>query len=156
MKRITLPIVCGLLTGCFTASDFRQEAHQKNLSAARYEPSVYVEPGYQERYDKILPICRRLAEKRELTAAQQAELQAEANITTGAVQGAVTGLTETMFLDSSDIGGSVAGGLLAGVIGSAVAESGQGTVATASATRVALLNCLKATSNGGEFWTVIE
>ena len=150
----TSVIVLGALAGC-VPEHHQAYVQQSGLGAQQYTPSVFVEPGNEGRYQKVLGLCREVAEKRQLTASQQAALRAETGMTDAAVEGALGGLAETMFSDGNIGGASIAGGLI-GLVGSAVSESGKGTVATAAATRTALLNCLRATSRGNTLWTVVE
>lgn len=143
-----------VITGC-TEDDFQTNVEAASVGAQTYTPSVYIEPGNEARYRKVLATCRDVASNRQLTAAQTAELRATTGMTDAAMQGALEGIAETAFSDG-DIGDAMGSGLLLGMLGSAVSESSRGTAATAAATREALLNCLRATGRGGALWTVVE
>lgn len=154
VSRIVMLSAAVALAGC-VAEDYQHSVQTSQLGAQEYTPAVYVEPGNELRYQKVLALCRQVAKKRELTASQQAELRAQTGMTDAAAQGALGGLADSIF-SGGDVGGATVAGGLIGLFGSAITESGKGTVATAAATRHALLNCLKATSRGGALWSVVE
>lgn len=148
-------IIAALLAACESAESHRSTVKQAGLGAENYQPSVYIEPGNEARYRKVLSLCRQAAANRELTAAQQAELTASVGAEDAASQAILRGAIDSMF-SGGDLLESVGGGGVGALFGALISEGAKGTVNTAQATRIALLNCLKATSRNGQLWTVIE
>ncbi len=154
MRHLGIVLFAMVLSAC-GAGDFQQSVSSAGIGAENYTPSVYIEPGNEIRYKKVLGICRKAAANRQLTAAQTAALRAETGVADAAVQGAIGGMVEDVISGADSPTGMIMG-LLGSAAGAAMSESSRGTVATAAATRAALLNCLRATSRGSVLWKVLE
>ena len=147
-----------LLSGCGSA--YSGLTNTSGLGAGEYRPAVFVEPGNEGRYEKVLPICRRAAANRQVTAAQKAQLETITGTVESTATGAATGLQvgnilrsggfKTSELRSAGIG--AAAGALAGLASSFAS----GAEDTAEETRQALLKCLRGASRGGTLWKVVE
>ena len=147
-----------LLSGCGSA--YSGLTDTSGLGAGEYRPAVVVEPGNEGRYEKVLPICRKVAANRQATAAQKAQLETITGTVESTATGAAAGLQvgnilrsggfKTSELRSAGIG--AAAGALAGLASSFAS----GAKDTAYETRRILLNCLRETSRGGTLWKVVE
>ena len=163
MRKITGGLLClFILAGCGSAY---QQAGSLGVDAQQYTPAVLVHEGNQARYDQVLPICRQAAINRSMTAAQEAQLQTLTQTATSTVEGAaaavefgnmfdvigdVTGMGDVNMGEQALVGAGV--GLVTGL----VTGMASGAQETADETRRILLNCLRAASNHGEFWEVLE
>ncbi len=156
-SRLT-PTVAAVAT-LFLAACGGQQANQANvesagIGAATYTPSVYVEPGSEGRYQRVLAICRQAAANRQLTAAQTEALRTEGVLTEEIFSGTTEIVSEQLVTgDVSDASGfDFFGGLLT----SAMAEDQRAAQSTAAKTRSALLECLRAADKFEDHWTVLE
>ena len=61
--------VGGALSGCGSA--YSGVVARSGLGAAEYRPAVYIEPGNEATYERVLQICRQAANNRQMTAAQE-------------------------------------------------------------------------------------
>lgn len=146
-----------LATGC--ASTYGNLVSGSSLGAQEYRPAVYVPPGKEGHYEQILAICRQAAVNRQITAAQQAQLETITGSVQGAAQGAATGMELGALFKGFDSDVSVnqtAGvGLAAGLLGGLAGSFAAGTEDTAAKTRQALLVCLRSQSDAVGY-TVLE
>lgn len=159
IKNALVVIAVLMLAGCGSA--YKGVTDSSGLGSAQYTPAVLVESGAEGRYPQVLTICRDVAQKRQMTAAQESQLKTLTRTVEGAVTGAAVGIEFGGLLDALDsfgvstsdaaLAGAAAGALI-GVAG-AFAEGAQ---KTASETRKVLLTCLDKTGQNGELWTVLE
>ena len=145
-----------LLAGCGSA--YSGLAEQSGLGAGQYIPAVYVEPGNEGVYQQVLQVCRQAAINRQMTAAQEAQLQTLTGVVEGAGAGAAAGLEFGNILDSAgfdtDSLESAGIGAAAGILGSLASAFASGAEETAEETKRILLACLRTTSKGR--WQVLE
>ena len=151
-----LPVL-GILSGCGSA--YSGMVGTSGLGAAQYIPSVYVVPGNEDMYQSVLPICRQVANNRQMTAAQESQLKTITGAVEGTVEGAASGLEFASVLDAFgdiDKGDSAMIGAGVGLATSLVSSFASGAKTTAAETKKILLRCLRVASNDGEFWRVLE
>ena len=148
-----------LLAGCGSA--YKGAVDQSGLGSAQYIPAVYVEPGQEEKYKQVLGLCRNVANNRQMTAAQEAQLATLTGTAKSTVEGAATATQMGQIFDMAGIDGVNIGeaagigagvGLLTGLVGS----MSEGAHKTAAETKTILLRCLKVASNNGTLWKVLE
>lgn len=147
------------LAGCGSA--YKGAVDSSGLGAGQYIPSVYVEPGQEEKYKQVLGICRNVANNRQMTAAQEAQLATLTDTAQSTVQGAAMATEMAQIFDMAGIGGVKLGeaagigagvGLVTGLVGS----MSEGAKKTAAETKLILLRCLKVASKDGKLWQVLE
>lgn len=135
-----------MATGC--ASTYGNLVSGNKLGANTYQPAVYVPPNDEAKYHQVLAICRQVAAKREVTAAQQAQLHTITGAVQGTTSGAAAGLQMGSILsevgdNNASIGEDAGIGAAAGLIASLGSAFASGTSHDASATRRILLRCLQ-------------
>ena len=154
---ITL-VMAGVMLGCGSA--YSGLTKVSGLGADQYRPAVVVEPGNEQRYQKVLGICRQVAMKRQATAAQKAQLETLTGTVQGAAKGATTGAQIGLIMDAAGLNAGVGKGALvgaaAGIVSGLAGAFAKGANQTADETRRILLNCLRTTSRGGKLWQVVE
>ena len=158
MLPLALPLML-LAQGCGAAYSTVTEKSQ--LGAAQYEPAVYVPPENKAKYDQVLVICRQAASKRQVTAAQEAQLRTITGTTVSAVEGAAQGAVLGQIFDNAGLGGGAGQGALvgglAGIAAGLASSFASGAEKTAAETKRILLNCLETVSaKGGGLWNVLE
>lgn len=148
-----------LLVGCGSA--YTGIVDSSGLGSGQYIPSVYVEPGQEEKYKQVLGICRNVANNRQMTAAQEAQLATLTDTAQSTVQGAAMATQMGQIFDMAGVGGVKLGeaagigagvGLVTGLVGS----MSEGAKKTAAETKLMLLRCLKVASKNGKLWQVLE
>ena len=147
-----------VLTGCGSA--YSGLTNQSGLGAAQYRPAVVVEAGNEAKYEQVLQICRGVAQNRQATAAQKAQLESITGVVAGAGTGAAGGLEfgsllNTAGFDTNALEGAAIGAA-AGAISGLASAFASGAEDTADETRRILLNCLRQTSKNGTLWQVVE
>lgn len=142
-----------LLAAC-GSSQIQGNVESSGIGAATYTPSVYVEPGQQARYARVLAVCRQAAANRQLTAAQTAALRAEGVVTDEIFAGGSQIVSEQLI--TGDVSDSSAFDVFGGLLTSAMATDQRATESTAAKTRSALLECLRAADKYEDYWTVLE
>ena len=147
-----------VLTGCGSA--YSGLTNQSGLGAAQYRPAVVVEAGNEAKYEQVLQICRGVAQNRQATAAQKAQLESITGVVAGAGTGAAGGLEfgsllSTAGFDTNALEGAAIGAA-AGAISGLASAFASGAEDTADETRRILLNCLRQTSKDGTLWQVVE
>lgn len=161
LKPVLLLSCLGLhavLSGCGSA--YSGLARSQGLGATEYMPAVVVEPGNESLYAQTLSLCRSVAQNRQATAAQEAQLKTLTGTVQATGTGAATGAQvgellgdagyDTGLGEGAAIGASV--GLVSGLLGSFA----EGAENTAAETKRVLLNCLRITSKDGARWVVAE
>ena len=150
--------LAGVISGCGSA--YSQLTDKSGLGAGQYVPAVFVTPGQEGLYNKVLGICRNAAQNRQATAAQKAQLRTLTGVVSGAGQGAASGLQFGSILKGAgwDVsrGKSALIGAGAGIVSGLASAFASGANRTADETRRILLNCLRKTSQGGKLWKVLE
>ena len=150
--------LAAVLSGCGSA--YSGLSDSSGLGAGQYRPAVAVEPGNEGKYEQTLPICRNVAQNRQMTAAQEAQLKTITGAAEGAGTGAAAGLEFGNILDDVGFETSAGEGALIGAAAGAVSglasAFASGAEETAKETRRVLLNCLKRYSRGGTLWKVVE
>ena len=159
--RLIAVVVLGMsgFTGCGSA--YTKAVSASGLGSQEYRPAVYVEPGMEGKYQRVLGICRTAAHNRQLTAAQEAQLATITGTAESTIKGAgmgaqfgqlfkMAGLGDVSIGEAAGLGAGI--GLLSGLASSA----GEGAKTTARQTKRALLLCLQKTSQNGQLWTVLE
>ena len=152
----------GTLSGCGSA--YSGVVGKSGLGADAYRPAVFVEPGNEPTYEKVLQICRQAANNRQMTAAQESQLKTLTGAVEGTVEGAAAGLEfAQMFsvFEGSDIidvdkGESALVGAGIGLATSLASAFASGAETTAAETKQALLRCLTVASRDGALWKVLE
>lgn len=151
-------VAMGVLAGC--GSVYKGAVDNSGLGAEQYKPAVYVEPGNEVKYAEVLGVCREVAQNREMTAAQEAQLKSLTGALETTVSGAAVGAElANVFksagynVDRSDTAlAGAAIGLAVGLASSFASGAGE----TQEETKRVLLNCLNATSQDGLLWQVLE
>lgn len=152
-------VLVGTQYGC--ASTYSNLVSGNELGVKEYRPAVYVAPGNESKYDSVLSICRQVAVNRQITAAQEAQLETITGVTEGTAAGLSFGLQlsgqlQSAGLDDVDVGDAAMYGAAAGLLGSLASSFASGTEETAAKSREVLLNCLQTASNDGQLWQVLE
>ena len=158
---VSLPLA-GALSGCGSA--YSGTVSSSGLGATQYIPAVYVEPGNEAKYQQVLQICRQAANNRQMTSAQEAQLNTLTGVVAGTAEGAVTGLALSQIFKTFEPSGdidvsrteSVLAGAAVGLVGALASSYAEGAEATAAETKQALLQCLRVTSKDGQLWQVLE
>ena len=158
MRRITGGLLClFILAGCGSAY---QQAGTLGVDATQYTPAVFVQEGHQPRYDQVLPICRQAGINRSMTAAQEAQLRTLTQTATSTVEGAASAVQFGNIFDVAGFdvstGDQALLGAGVGLVTGLVSGMASGAQETADETRRIILNCLRAASNHGEYWEVLE
>ena len=118
------------------------------------QPSVLIEPGYEDTYKSVLAKCREVAQNRKLSAEQEEALAGEAEMNKATAEGAIKGGATSLLTGGSLFEGATTG-LLAGMA-SGMVDSMPDEAKIAAQSKKVLLNCLRATSQGGKRWAVLE
>ena len=148
-----------LLAGCGSA--YKGVVDQSGLGSGQYIPAVYVQPGQEQVYQQVLGLCRNAANNRQMTAAQEAQLATITGAAQSTVEGAATATQMGQIFDMAGVDGVSLGeaagigagvGLLTGLVGSMT----KGAHKTAEETKRILLRCLRAASQNGKLWRVLE
>jgi hypothetical protein len=146
------------LTGC--ASTYSNLVSGSNLGAQEYQPAVVVVPGRESHYQQALVACRQAVTNRQITAAQEAQHRtvtgAVSNTATGAAAGWQMG---AMFKDAglgTSVNRSVGIGAGAGLLASLGQTFASGSDHTQSATRQALVSCLRTGDPSQKNYRVVE
>ena len=148
-----------LLAGCGSA--YKGVVDSSGLGSGQYIPAVYVEPGQEDKYRQVLGICRDVANNRQMTAAQEAQLATLTDTVESTAQGAAMATRMGQVFDMAGVGGVKLGeaagigagvGLVTGLVGS----MSEGAKRTAAETKRILLGCLKVASKNGVLWQVLE
>ncbi len=146
------------LGGC--ASTYSNLVSGSNLGAMEYQPAVLVNPGMDGRYSEVLSICRTVAAKRQVTAAQEAQLKTLTGATASALEGAASGMQFGSMMKQAGLNSSINRdmgiGIASGLIGSLGASFANGSERDAAATKTVLLNCLRSADAGQKYYKVIE
>lgn len=162
MNSFKLTFVIGCCVGISAcASTYGNLVSGSKLGAATYQPAVYAPTAKAKAaYQKVLPICRRVAANREITASEQAQLATITGSISGLGQGAASGaefgaIFKSAGLSGTSIGEAAGIGAAAGLVGSLFKSFEHGTQHDAAATRRILLRCLTVAGNSAGF-TVLE
>ncbi len=147
------------LAGCGSA--YKGAVDSSGLGSGQYIPAVYVEPGQEEKYKQVLGLCRNVANNRQMTAAQEAQLATLTDAAQSTVQGAAMATEMRQIFDMAGIDnmglGEAAGiGAAAGLVTGLVGSMTEGAKKTAAETKRILLRCLKVASRNGKLWQVLE
>ncbi len=160
--RITLIMfflsLCVILAGCGSA--YSGLTRSQGLGAGQYMPAVVVEPGNEGLYQQTLTTCRSVAENRQATAAQEAQLRTLTGTVGATGTGAATGAQVGNLLGDAGydtgLGEGAAVGAGVGFVSGLVGAFASGAETTAAETKKVLLNCLRVTSANGTRWHVVE
>lgn len=147
-----------VLTGC--ASTYSNLVSGSNLGAQEYQPAVVVVPGREGYYQQALVVCRQAVTNRQITAAQEAQHRtvtgAVSNTATGAAAGWQMG---AMFKEAglgTSINRSFGIGAVTGLLSSLGEKFASGSDHTQSATRQALVSCLRTGDPGQQNYRIVE
>ena len=162
IMRSLVVVVCSfLLAGCGSA--YKGAIDQSGLGAGQYAQQVAVmaEPGYEKALEEAKGLCAAVAEKRQMTAAQEAQLETILGVAEGTVAGAGGATQMAQIFDaagfgSADIGDQALIGAGVGLVTGLVSAIASGARDTASETKRVLLNCLRKAGRNGTKWTVLE
>ncbi|MEY4766703.1 MAG: hypothetical protein RI907_3376 [Pseudomonadota bacterium] len=146
------------LSGC--ASTYGNLVSGSGVGAMEYQPAVAVKPGGEAVYQQYLAQCRVAAANRQVSVAQNSQLNTIANVSGGALSGAAQGLEMGSILKGAGLGTSVNKsvgiGALAGSMGSLAESFTSGTKTSAAETRSALLTCLRRLDPQSQHYVVVE
>lgn len=155
---ILCALVAAPLGGC--ASTYGNLVSGSNLGAQEYAPAVLTQPGMEAQYAQVLGICRQVAVKRQVTAAQEAQLATMTGAVKGSVDGAVSGMQMGLIFKQAGLNGGVnrsAGlGMLGGLASSLADSFASGTQDDAAQTKQVLLNCLRRADPAERIYKVME
>jgi hypothetical protein len=156
---VGLMCICAMSSGC--ASTYSNLVSGSELGAREYRPAVFVPPGKETAYESVLGICRQAVTNRQITAAQQAQLETLTGVTRGSLSGLSQGMQMGSIFKSAGLGGGGtisrgAGiGALTGLVDSLGSSFASGAEDTAAKTRDSLLLCLRKMASGIGY-TVLE
>ena len=113
----------------------------------------------------MLAVCRRAALNRQMTTAQESQLKTLTGTLRSTAAGAAAGVQQGSSFDmisdvigggGVDVGEQALIGAATGLITGLVDAFASGSEDTAAETKRIMLNCLRATSENGELWRVLE
>lgn len=131
-----------------------------NLGAQEYQPAVLIKDGKKDEYMSVLTVCRQAATNRQITAAQEAQLHTITGVSSGAMEGAASGMQlgsifKQAGMDTS-INQSMGIGMLSGALSSLGSSFASGTDDAASETKKILLGCLRRADPNQKIYSVLE